>query len=167
MDKMALFSMDFWFHHWRNIQNRYSKQKVIVKTKEWGRRWSFRTQEYSMLNWVLYRLQSMKLLIINNVLYSFVKDGTNSLKYILLPPSKLIKIIQYKNYWVKNSELFRKLKPSKCFIYIRWSFSSSVILMEGCVNSFQMLHVLVQLWKITAQKCFYVAVTRRADSSMF
>lgn len=61
----------------------------------------------------------MKLLIINNVLYSFVKDATNSLKYILLPPSKLIKIIQYKNYRVRNSKLFRKLKPSKRFIYIR------------------------------------------------
>ena len=36
----------------------------------------------------------MKLLIINNVILdSFFKDGTNSLKYILLPPSDLLKII--------------------------------------------------------------------------
>ena len=36
----------------------------------------------------------MKLIIINNVvLDSFVKDGTNSLKYILLRPADLLKII--------------------------------------------------------------------------
>ena len=36
----------------------------------------------------------MKLLIINNVILdSIFKDGTNSLKYILLPPSDLLKII--------------------------------------------------------------------------